>query len=582
VAAYDGEAYGRLVKWTDFRAVLAYEAFGYAKAVVDTANAINLRGCGPNDTACVLRKLRSNYNDYGTPDNPRSLGVYIAQAMPAGLVNDLIKSHISPFKMICVGRDHGIDYYNEWGWDVVYKQALEKTWCEKWKDQLKWDQDQVKDYLDDYPSRRQLYDTLYRAYPQYFRTLATPNKMVPRIRWLVERHFSLDSIKQWTENMNAPAYTETMNRLVAPRYSLVFDTLQYTQARPDTHKYCLERGRRQYELTNHTGNVLATITDRKIPHDINSDTLVDYYTADIITADDYYPFGMPMPGRSWRADSGDLYQFGFQGMLKDNRWQGNGNLYNTPFRQYDPRLGRWLSPDPIKYPWQGSYTAFNNNPIYFVDPLGLEGEENGDDQQEARTLRTVEVTGKRREFIQEHRQLVRMFEWNISQAFKSIIPNPFQSIIWGNSKIDRTDNPKADPKGNTTNLDFGESGEARRVFDVLTLGMPSGRFGTRGRPKASQEVFGKSQKERGATALNKATEAALEGNTIESASKWDAIYKGKIGAKTYKLFIPSKGPAVYEITANDSNRWHSVGGRFTIQKEEKSEMFQNADLKRIK
>jgi len=61
-------------------------------------------------------------------------------------------------------------------------------------------------------------------------------------------------------------------------------------------------------------------------------------------------------------------------------------LYETPFRNYDPRLGRWLSPDPIQHPWQGSYTAFNNNPIYFVDPLGLEGDENdgsgGDDDDE--------------------------------------------------------------------------------------------------------------------------------------------------------------------------------------------------------
>jgi uncharacterized protein RhaS with RHS repeats len=53
-------------------------------------------------------------------------------------------------------------------------------------------------------------------------------------------------------------------------------------------------------------------------------------------------------------------------MRKGNQLYGDGNLYETPFRNYDPRLGRWLSPDPIQHPWQGSYTAFNNNPIYLA------------------------------------------------------------------------------------------------------------------------------------------------------------------------------------------------------------------------
>lgn len=47
---------------------------------------------------------------------------------------------------------------------------------------------------------------------------------------------------------------------------------------------------------------------------------------------------------------------------------------------YDARLGRRWELDPITYPWQSSYASFNNNPIYFIDPLGLEGNtpENGD------------------------------------------------------------------------------------------------------------------------------------------------------------------------------------------------------------
>lgn len=69
------------------------------------------------------------------------------------------------------------------------------------------------------------------------------------------------------------------------------------------------------------------------------------------------------------------YRYGFNGMERDDEIKGSGNSYTTEFRQYDPRLGRWLSLDPLmsKYPHFSPYIAFNNNPIYFVDPDGLEG-----------------------------------------------------------------------------------------------------------------------------------------------------------------------------------------------------------------
>ena len=61
-------------------------------------------------------------------------------------------------------------------------------------------------------------------------------------------------------------------------------------------------GKKQYELTNHLGNVLATITDKKIGVSLASDSsLIDHYEADVQTAQDYYPFGMIMPGRMFTA-----------------------------------------------------------------------------------------------------------------------------------------------------------------------------------------------------------------------------------------------------------------------------------------
>lgn len=71
----------------------------------------------------------------------------------------------------------------------------------------------------------------------------------------------------------------------------------------------------------------------------------------------------------------DSYRYGFNGMEGDSEFKGQGNSYTTEFRQYDARLGRWLSLDPLmaKYPWQSPYCAMDNNPICLADSKGDDG-----------------------------------------------------------------------------------------------------------------------------------------------------------------------------------------------------------------
>ncbi len=78
-----------------------------------------------------------------------------------------------------------------------------------------------------------------------------------------------------------------------------------------------------------------------------------------------------MPGRSFVGANG--YRYGFNGMEKEDEIKGNGNSYTTSDRQYDPRLGRWMSKDPVggKFPWQSPYTGNDNKPI-------IRSDENGD------------------------------------------------------------------------------------------------------------------------------------------------------------------------------------------------------------
>jgi len=84
---------------------------------------------------------------------------------------------------------------------------------------------------------------------------------------------------------------------------------------------------------------------------------------------DYYPFGMLMPGRSLPLSN---YRFGFNGKEKDNELKGGGNSLDYGARIYDPRLGRFISIDPDKelYSKLSPYQGLNNNPINFVDPTG--------------------------------------------------------------------------------------------------------------------------------------------------------------------------------------------------------------------
>ncbi|MBN4061764.1 hypothetical protein JYU20_01025, partial [Bacteroidales bacterium AH-315-I05] len=171
-------------------------------------------------------------------------------------------------------------------------------------------------------------------------------------------------------NFNAGAFA-TGN----PLFNITADSEVLTLLSKSTERFSRTMGKTRYELTNYLGNVNAVVSDRKIAiEEAGSTGVIDFYEADVYSASDYFPFGMEMTGRNFVGASG--YRFGFNGMEGDGEWSGSGNHYTTMFRQYDPRLGKWLTRDPVNYPWQSTYAAFNNNPIVFNDPLGLEGGKN--------------------------------------------------------------------------------------------------------------------------------------------------------------------------------------------------------------
>ena len=80
-----------------------------------------------------------------------------------------------------------------------------------------------------------------------------------------------------------------------------------------------------------------------------------------------------MPGRTTSSGS---YRYGFNGKENDNEVKGEGAQYDYGFRIYDPRLGRFLSVDPLiaDYPSWSPYPFAMNRPIDGIDVDGLEWE----------------------------------------------------------------------------------------------------------------------------------------------------------------------------------------------------------------
>jgi RHS repeat-associated protein len=128
-------------------------------------------------------------------------------------------------------------------------------------------------------------------------------------------------------------------------------------------------GSKLFELSNHLGNVLVTVSDKKIGIDEGGNGTTDYFQSEVLMAQDYYSFGMSMPGRKYtKPNSG--YRYGFNGKEKSNEIYGEENAYDFGARMYDPRLGRWQSTDIVNNPYISPYNFSSNNPINYLDPDG--------------------------------------------------------------------------------------------------------------------------------------------------------------------------------------------------------------------
>ena len=165
-------------------------------------------------------------------------------------------------------------------------------------------------------------------------------------------------------------------------------------------------GNKQFEMSNHLGNVLTVVTDYKVPRNDDGDATTDYYQPMLLSAQDYSPFGVVLEGRDFQSEE---YRYGFNGMERDDEVKGGGNSINYKHRMHDPRLGRFFCVDPVhmKFPFISPYNFAENRVIEGVDLHGLQLFVKMNDEGEVTTLLHMENS-----LVVERMLVVNMDKWN--------------------------------------------------------------------------------------------------------------------------------------------------------------------------
>ncbi|NQX86046.1 MAG: hypothetical protein HRT67_09095 [Flavobacteriaceae bacterium] len=89
----------------------------------------------------------------------------------------------------------------------------------------------------------------------------------------------------------------------------------------------------------------------------------------------YYPFGLRHKGHNNQVSANAnqvASKFKYNGTEFEQAL--DIDLYEMPLRQYDPTIARWIGIDPVTHLDFSTYSAFDNNPIYYDDPYSADGE----------------------------------------------------------------------------------------------------------------------------------------------------------------------------------------------------------------
>jgi len=159
-------------------------------------------------------------------------------------------------------------------------------------------------------------------------TISPPGRFTPKLsEWLVygsESHGRFETVKPFSQ------------QLLITWDGLKFDDSLFTRRL----RY------REYELKDHLGNVRVTFSDPKLQPQ-PSIPPTDSFRLDLLSVNNYYPFGMREPERNWTKPGRATYRYMYNGKEQDRDIKGESNSNDYGARFYDPRIGRFLSLDPF-------------------------------------------------------------------------------------------------------------------------------------------------------------------------------------------------------------------------------------------
>ncbi|QTE21052.1 RHS repeat-associated core domain-containing protein [Polaribacter cellanae] len=120
-----------------------------------------------------------------------------------------------------------------------------------------------------------------------------------------------------------------------------------------------------YQYKDHLGNVRLSYSDANKNGSITQ--------SEIIEESNYYPFGLKHKGyNNVTSSNGNSTAQKFKYNGKEFEESLGLNLYEMDVRSYDPAIGRFTSIDPLTHYDFSTYTAFDNNPIFWADPSGAD------------------------------------------------------------------------------------------------------------------------------------------------------------------------------------------------------------------
>ena len=190
-----------------------------------------------------------------------------------------------------------------------------------------------------------------------YRYDASGNRIIKQVATTTTNHTNY-YLRDASGNVLA-IYEKKTDQTLAIKEIPIYGGSRLGQYRPKNETKQTALGQRIYEFSNHLGNVLVTLSDHKVPQTDGT------YSSVVVSASDYYPFGMIMKERGFQNTA---YRFGFQGQEYDEE---TGTDHYT-YRQADRITGRFWSVDPLspKYPHNSPY-AFSENRV--IDGVELEG-----------------------------------------------------------------------------------------------------------------------------------------------------------------------------------------------------------------